>query len=82
MSRQMEERIRILDEMKDRYGEDDPMVSQWMDYLETSASFEFLYPTLSPARHRFGGMMEAPGFKFRAATTAANLLPKQAPRLG
>jgi hypothetical protein len=80
MSRQMEERSRILDEMKDRYGEDDPMVSQWMDYLETSASFEFLYPSLSPGRHRFGGMMEAPSFKLRAAAKAATPLPKQAQR--
>jgi hypothetical protein len=82
MSRQMEERSRILREMKDRYGEDDPMVSQWTDYLETSASFEFLYPSRSPGHHRFGGSMEAPDFKFRQATTVASPALMQIPHRG
>jgi hypothetical protein len=77
MSRQMEERSRILDEMKNRYGEDDPMVSEWMDYLEARASFDFLYPGYRPAHHRFGGALEAKSFKFQTSARDVSPLPKQ-----
>ena len=44
MSRRLEECRRVLNEMRDRFGEDDPMVSRWMDELETKSSLEFRYP--------------------------------------
>jgi hypothetical protein len=44
MSRQREERSRVLAEMKDRFGENDPMVSQWMGELQNHVPFEAIYP--------------------------------------
>lgn len=45
MSRRLEEYRRVLGEMRDRFGEDDPMVSRWMDELEAKSSLEFRYPS-------------------------------------
>jgi hypothetical protein len=52
MSRQREERSRVLAEMKDRFGENDPMVSQWMGELQNHVSFEATYPAERRSRPR------------------------------
>ena len=44
MSRQHNERSRIQAEMKDRFGEDDLMVSQWMGELDKPVSTEAFRP--------------------------------------
>jgi hypothetical protein len=34
--------------MKDRFGEDDPLVFQWCSEVEARASFEFAHPSKLP----------------------------------
>jgi hypothetical protein len=52
MSRQHNERSRIWAEMKDRFGEDDPMVSQWMGELDKPVSAAVCRPAERRARTR------------------------------
>lgn len=62
MSRQLENWVRLMNELRDRYGSDDPIVSQWQSELDGREAFEFRYPSgLSPTklvraggRSRFG----------------------------
>ncbi len=41
MSRQFDELMRCFNEFKDRFGEDDPLVSQWRTELDTRETVEF-----------------------------------------
>ena len=76
MSRRLEECRRVLDEMRDRFGEDDPMVSRWMDELETKSSLEFRYPgRLRPRLAQELGMRRTP--PRRALDSVASSNPGQ-----
>jgi hypothetical protein len=44
MSRHLENWVRTLNELRDRYGPHDPIVSQWQSDLETREAFEFRFP--------------------------------------
>ncbi len=48
MSRQLQASERMFNELKDRLGESDPLVSQWQDELAMRDSFEFRYPSKWP----------------------------------
>lgn len=48
MSRQLQDCERMFNELKDRLGEDDPLVSQWQDELAVRDAFEFRYPSKWP----------------------------------
>jgi hypothetical protein len=48
MSRQQDERQRILEEMRDRFGSEDPMVSQWGDDVQSLEHIDLHYPTHFP----------------------------------
>jgi len=48
MSRQLQNCERLLNELKDRLGEDDPLVAQWQDELAARDAFEFRYPSKWP----------------------------------
>jgi hypothetical protein len=53
MSRQLDHASRIFHEMKDRYGEGDPLVSQWRSELDVREAFEFQYPAKLIANRSF-----------------------------
>lgn len=48
MTRHLQDCERIFNELKDRLGEDDPLVSQWQDELAAREAFEFRYPSKWP----------------------------------
>lgn len=52
MSRQHNERSRIWAEMKDRFGEDDPLVSHWMGELDKPVPTAVCSPAERRARPR------------------------------
>jgi hypothetical protein len=51
MSRQLQDCERMLNELRDRLGEDDPLVSQWQDELAVRDAFEFRYPSKWPRKN-------------------------------
>jgi len=48
VSRNLQDRERMFNELKDRLGEDDPLVAQWQDELAARDAFEFRYPSKWP----------------------------------
>lgn len=54
MTRQMDERARILNEMIDRLGTEDPLIAQWTNEHDVLASFEFRYPNKLQSARRDG----------------------------
>ena len=48
MSRQLQHCERMFNELKDRLGEEDPLISQWQDELAVRDAFEFRYPSKWP----------------------------------
>lgn len=48
MSRQLQNCERLLNELKDRFGEEDPIVTQLQDELAARDAFEFRYPSTWP----------------------------------
>ena len=48
MSRQLQNCERMFNELKDRLGENDPIVSQWQDELAVRDAIEFRYPSKWP----------------------------------
>ncbi len=51
MSRQFDDSMRRFNEFKDRFGEDDPLVSQWRTELDMRRAFESQYPArLAPSQ--------------------------------
>ena len=60
MSRHLENWERTLNELRDRYGSQDPIVVQWQSDLEVREAFEFQFPVrLLPAKS------SAPAHKMR-----------------
>lgn len=49
MSRQQEERRRMVCEMLDRFGAEDPMVHQWLADVDSLQHIDLSYPLQFPA---------------------------------
>ncbi|OGB33142.1 MAG: hypothetical protein A3F78_12450 [Burkholderiales bacterium RIFCSPLOWO2_12_FULL_61_40] len=63
MSRQFNELIRRFNEFKDRFGEDDPLVSQWRTEIDMREALEFNASDTALAPDRSVGRAEKVVFR-------------------
>lgn len=63
MSRQFDELMRRFNEFKDRFGEDDPIVSEWRNEIDVREAFEVNSSAASLVLEKSAGRAEKAVFK-------------------
>lgn len=63
MSRQFDEFMRRFNEFKDRFGDDDPIVSEWRNEIDMREACEFKCSETSLVTEKFVGRAEKAIFK-------------------